>query len=685
MEPTGRPGTKRQAIVDEIHGVDVADPYRWLEATDDEVVAWTSAQDAHARRWLHALPGRAALRRALAPMLAAETRSAPIERGSRWFYSRRRPGQDKSRHYVSDVGGGHERVLVDPAEFSDDGSAMVRAVSPSPDGSYVSFLVSENASDEATLHLRDVATGAAVDRPIGGARYAMPSWLPDESAFYYTKISEDPSIPAPDKPKTATVMRHVIGSSPTFDDRVHGPAGDTSTFMNAEVSHDGRWLTLTLMRDFEATDVSIASLQSDALAFHPLTKTTSEQTYVELVGDRVIAHTNLDAPRFRVLERSATDVDQPWRELVPEGTGTLEGVHVTADALVLQVLDKAYSELEVRDLDGRNPRVLPLRGVGSVHAVVSSQGRDDVFILFSSFAQPPQWLHAVPRTGEVRPFWTQRTPIDIDRIVTEQVWVESRDGTPVSMFVVHRDDAPRDGERPTLLTGYGGFGVSLTPTFSPTAALWVEHGGVYAVPNLRGGGEYGGDWHDAGRRERKQNVFDDFIAASEWLVNAGWSRPKRLAIRGGSNGGLLVGAVMTQRPELYGAVVCEVPLLDMVRYELHGAGPTWSGEYGSVEDPDMFAVLFAYSPYHRVVQGAPYPPLLMNSADSDDRVDPNHARKFVGAMQWATPEAHPVLLRVESNAGHGGADSVKARLEHAVDTLSFLRATVGLPRPGRGH
>ncbi|MEM6294489.1 MAG: prolyl oligopeptidase family serine peptidase [Myxococcota bacterium] len=682
---TERPATARQPIVEPIHGVDVADPYRWLEGTGETVAAWTKAQDAHARGWLQAQPGRAALRSALRPMLEAESRSAPIERGDRWFFSRRRPGEDKSRHYVSEVGGAGERVLVDPAEFSADGSATVRAVYPSPDGSFVSFLVSENASDEATLHLRDVATGQAIDEPIGGARYAVPSWLPDESAFFYTKISEDPSIPAPQKPKTATIMRHVVGSSARFDERIYGPAGDASTFVNAEVSHDGRWLTLTRMRDFSSTDVSIASLKSDALAFHPLTETSTERTYVETVGDRVLAHTNLDAPRFRVLERSATDLEAPWRALIPEGPGTLEAVHITADSLVLQILDKAYSRLEVRDLDGRRARTLPLPGVGSVHAVVSSQGRDDVFILFSSFAQPPQWLHAVPRTGKVRPFWTQRTPIDTDRIVTEQVWVESRDGTPVSMFVVHRDDAPRDGERPTLLTGYGGFGVSLTPTFSPTAALWVAHGGVYAVPNLRGGGEYGEAWHEAGRREHKQNVFDDFIASGEWLIAQGWTRPKRLSIRGGSNGGLLVGAVMTQRPELFGAVVCEVPLLDMVRYELHGAGPTWAGEYGSVADPAMFEVLFAYSPYHRVVQGAPYPPLLMNSADSDDRVDPNHARKFVGAMQWATPDTHPVLLRVESNAGHGGADSVKARLEHAVDTLTFLRATVGQPRPERGR
>ena len=672
---TSRPETRRDAVVDRLHGVDVADPYRWLEGTEAEVQSWTRQQDGFARGWLERVPGRAALRRTLRPLLEVESRWAPVQRGDRWFYSRRRPGEDKARHYVSDVGGANERLLIDPSELGD--ARSVREVRPSPNGTYVTYLVSENASDDATLFVREVATGRDVDRPIKGARYAMPSWLPDESAFYYTGLSTDPDVPAPERPGTASIRRHVLGTAPGFDSRVYGPLGDNQSFLYAEVSSNGRWLVVTRYRAFTHTEVRVADLWEDPAAFTHVNEGIEERAEAIPVGNRLLLHTNRGAPRSRLIARDLTAPDAPWTELVAQGEGTLDGVFVTSDALVLRWLDRAHSRLEARDLDGSNPRPLSLPGMGTVSSVVASPQRPDVFALYSSFADPPQWHHIDAVTGRRSLFWKQRTPLDTEHVEVDQVWVPSRDGTPVSMFVVHRDDTPLDGDRPTLLTGYGGFGVSLTPAFSARAALWVEHGGVYAVPNLRGGGEYGEAWHEAGRGPHKQNVFDDFIASAEWLVAHGWTRPQRLAVLGGSNGGLLVGAVMTQRPELFGAVVCNVPLLDMIRYHHFGAGPTWIGEYGSADDPEQFATLFAYSPYHHVQRGAPYPPLLMNSADSDDRVDPNHARKFVAAMQWATPPQHPVLLRVEAQAGHGGADSVQARIDALTDTLSFLRATVG--------
>ncbi len=671
-----RPSSPRGTVVDRLHGVDVADPYRWLETVErPEAAEWTREQDTFARHWLAALPGRAALRTALRPLLEAESRSAPVRRGGLWFYSRRRPGDDKSRFFVSDVGGQNERVLVDPNTMGQ--AVTVRGVSPSPSGRYVTFLRSSNASDDATLIIRDVQSGEDLDAPIDGARYAAPSWLPDESAFFYTSISTDPKVPPPQRPGTAAILRHAVGTDSRYDARVFGPLGDNQSFLSVDVSPQGRWITVTRFREFTYSEIHVADLRADALSFEHINDGHEERAFAQVDGDRMLLHTNRDAPRFRVLELDLRRPQRSWREVVAQGPGTLDSLHVSADAWVLQWLDKAHSRLEVRDPDGTRPRTLTLPGLGTVSAIVGSPLQNDAFILYSSFADPPQWHHVRPSTGERTLFWKQEVPIDTDRIDVEQVWVESRDGTAVSMFVVHRDDAPLDGDRPTLLTGYGGFGVSLTPVFSPTAALWVEHGGVFAVPNLRGGGEYGEAWHDAGRGANKQNVFDDFIASAQWLVDARWTRPDRLAIRGGSNGGLLVGAAMTQRPELFGAVVCEVPLLDMVRYHLFGAGPTWIGEYGSADDPQQFETLLAYSPYHHVERGAPYPPLLMNSADSDDRVDPNHARKFVAAMQWATPDSHPVLLRVEAQAGHGGADSVKKRVDKAVDTLSFLRATVG--------
>ncbi len=678
LDARGRPRTRRGSDVDRLHGVDVADPYRWLERPDDEGVAgWTAAQHRHARRWLDAVPGRAALRSVLEPSFTAESRSAPVRRGERLFYSRRGRGEDQARHYVSDLDGGHERVLVDPREFSDDGSVTVRNVTPSPRGRYVTYLVSSNAADDATLQIRAVATGRDLDETLVGARYAFPSWTPDEASFYYTGISDDPSVAPPDRPGTASIRRHDIGVDQRFDPVLYGPTGDAQMFLDVELSRDGRWLVLTRQRGFSATDVYVADMRRSSLVFEPVTEGSSARTYVEAVGDVLIAHTNLDAPRHRVMAIDARDPSGPWRELVAEGAGTLKSVHIAGDTMVLHILENAHSRLELRTLKGENPRPLTLPGLGSVGAVVASADQDDAYFSYSSFVDPPQWHRFRPSTAEQTPYWRQRIPIDTERFDVEQVWVTSADGTPVSMFLVKRDDLEPDGRRPTLLTGYGGFGLAMTPAFSATVALWVEHGGVFALPNLRGGGEYGEGWHDAGRGANKQNVFDDFLASAQWLIDEGWTQPARLAIRGGSNGGLLVGAAMTQRPELFGAVVCEVPLLDMVRYHLFGAGPTWIGEYGSADDPDQFQTLFAYSPYHRVVRGAPYPPLLMNSADSDDRVDPNHARKFVAAVQWATPADQPTLLRVEANAGHGGADSVQRRIDAAVDVLSFLRVTVG--------
>lgn len=671
-----RPRTRRGATTDRLHGVDVEDPYRWLEEGTPEVKAWSEQQDAYARGWLHSQDDRARLRAALEPLLRVEVRSAPVHRGARTFFSRRMANEDKARFYVRDSRS-EPRVLIDPTEFSDDGSVTVRAVRPSPQGHFVSYLVASNASDDAVLRVRDVDTGRDLDLEIDGARYAQPAWLPDESAFFYVGISLD--VAPPLRPGTAVVRRHDMGTDPRDDTAIYGPTGDAQMFLHVDVSDDARWLLLTRLRDFSATDVLVADPRDSSPSFVSLTTGGPDRTYVEAVGDRLIAHTNRDAPRFRVMEIDPMNPRAPWRELVGQSDATLESVHAVGDHLVLHYLERAHSRIELRALDGSEPRTLSLPGMGTVGAIVGNRSRDEAYVYFSSFVDPPRWLRIVPSTGETSVHWQQRTPLSTERFEVDQVWVSSRDGTPVSMFVVKRDDTPLDGERPTLLTGYGGFGVSMTPAFSPTAALWVEHGGVFALPNLRGGGEYGEAWHEAGRGANKQNVFDDFIASAQWLIDHGWTQPRRLAIRGGSNGGLLVGAAMTQRPALFGAVVCEVPLLDMVRYHLFGAGPTWIGEYGSADDADQFATLFAYSPYHHIRRGASYPPLLMNSADSDDRVDPNHARKFVAAMQWAVPEHQPALLRIEANAGHGGADSVQRRIDSTVDTLSFLRATVGRP------
>lgn len=672
------PPTRRENVVERIHGARVADPYRWLERIDEpEVAEWTRAQNTHARAWLERQPGREASRQRLLDEVMVEGRTAPVKRGGRMFFARWAAADDRPTYYVADANGANERALVDPNKLGP--SRSIRQVQPSPTGKFVTYLEGANAADHAVLRILDVESGSTLGESIPGARYAWPSWRPDDSGFYYTGLPSDPSIPPPELPGHAAVKLHEVGTASDTDAFVFGPLGDPRRFVQATLSPDGRWLTVTVLRGFGATDVYLRREVAGA-EFTSLAPGRDALYDVTVHRDRLFIHTNDGAPRYRVLTASAdAPTREHWREIVPQQSGTLRSLQILGDRLALTKLERAHSRLEFRDLDGGSAKEVKLPGTGTIHALQGSPESDEAFVSYTAFDQPLEILTLQPSTAEAKHFWSRPRPDDAPEIVTEQVWVPSKDGTPVSMFVVHRADLERDGQRPTVLTGYGGFGIALTPGYSPLTADWVARGGVWAVPNLRGGGEYGEDWHEAGRRHEKQNTFDDFIAAAQWLQAEGYTDADRLAIRGGSNGGLLVGAAMTQRPELFGAVICAVPLLDMVRYTRFGSGPTWIGEYGDPDDPTDFATLFAYSPYHRLHEGADYPALLMLSADSDDRVDPMHARKFIAAARWASGSDAPMLLRVEGNAGHGGADRRRQQVEALVDTVAFLEATVGTP------
>jgi len=674
--PGGRPPTRREHIVDVIHGQRVADPYRWLERVrDPEVVQWTKAQDDHARRDLEALPHRDLLRRRFRELMYFDSLSPPRTFGKRQFFARKHADKEKVVFWVREPNGA-DRVLLDPNELSDDGSISVPGLYPSWNGRFVAYKLSRNNADAATLHVLDLdAKRELVRDRIDGARYAMPSWTPDSRGFYYTGLPTDPSIPPPELPGRAEVRFHRIGTDPRRDEIVHPALHDPTTFIHASVSRDGRYLVLGISRGFDSTDVYFADLRRRGRAWVPLSVGTRFHTSVVVHEGAFYLHTNDDAPRYRVMKVDpARPQRSAWRELVPQGASTLQGIGIVGGLLELDYLHKASSRIELRTLQGVHVRDVALPGIGTSEGLVGDPDRDEAYFRFSSFDTFPQIHRTSIRTGRTELWHEIDVPADTSHFLVEQVVYRSRDGTPITMFVVHRDDVVLDGDNPTILTGYGGFGVSMTPQFSQHVVLWLEHGGVWAVPNLRGGGEYGEEWHEAGKGPRKQNVFDDFVAAAQWLIDHGYTRPARLAIRGGSNGGLLVGAVSTQRPELFGAVVCAVPLLDMVRYHRFGAGPTWTSEYGTAEDPDQFRTLFAYSPYHRIAADVAYPPLLVLSADSDDRVDPMHARKYSAAMQAVTDEDTSVLLRIEHNAGHGGGDNVRQAVEQAVDTYAWLFA-----------
>ena len=666
------PPSRRDDLVEEIHGTPVADPYRWLEdVTSPEVRAWVDAQDAHARERLAALPGRTELERRLGELLDVDAVSPPYRRGEVYFYTRRHRGVQKAIYYYRRGEEGSEQVLLDPNQLSADGSVSVQGVYPSHDGALVAYKLSRNNADAATLYLRDL--GAGEDRPevIEGARYAAPSWTPEGAGFYYVALPTDPAIPPSELPGRAEVRFHRVGT-PVSEDTLVAPAtGDPSRFVGAWASRDGRWLFLRHQHGWNRSDLYVRDLQRGEAEWRALVVGRPANYSLVAWRGRFYVHTDEGAPRGRVL---VADADAPererWQELVPETDATLEGIQVVGERLVLHYLQDAHTRVAVHDLGGAHLHDLPLPGLGSAGGLVGDPADDRAYFTFSSFTQPSLTYETSMASGETRVWQRIELPVDAERFLVEQLWYSSRDGTRVPMFVVRRRDAPPDPRTPALLTGYGGFAVSMTPAFSARAVAWVERGGLYAVPNLRGGGEFGEEWHRAGARERKQNVFDDFIAAAEALIERGYTDSDHLAILGGSNGGLLVGATITQRPGLARAAACAVPLLDMVRYPKFGAGKTWIPEYGDPDDPQDFSVLFAYSPYHRVEPGTRYPALLMLSADSDDRVDPMHARKFTAAIQRASDA--PTLLRVERGAGHGGADLLRQTIAREADTLAFL-------------
>jgi len=659
----------------------VPDPYRWLEdARDPRVQRWMNRQDRFTRRALAALPGRAAFAERFRELFYYDAVSAPRRRGDRLFYSRRHHDREKTIAYWRPSGDdGEERVLFDPNEWSEDGSTSLGVWVPSHDGRYVAYAVRENAADEATLYVRDVDSGEDLAADvIPGAKYAEPSWTPSASGFYYTWLPTDPAIPAADRPGYAEVRFHALGSDPAADPIVHPATGSAETFIGPSLSRDGRYLLITIMHGWRSTDVYFRDLAEGGDSFWPLIADRDANYWATAWNGRFYILTDEGAPRYRVFR---ADVANPrrsaWKEIVPESDATIESMRIVGGRLVLTYLRDAASALEIRTLGGVHVRDIELPGLGTTDGIVGTEEEDEAYFTYSSFSEPPRVYATSIHDGGAHEWARVETAADTSDIEVEQVWYRSKDGTRVSMFLIHRRGLERDGDNPTVLYGYGGFNVKLTPAFAPALPAWLERGGLYAIPNLRGGGEYGEAWHRAGMLLDKQNVFDDFIAAAEHLIEQGYTCPERLAIRGGSNGGLLVGAAMTQRPDLFRAVVCAVPLLDMVRYHLFGSGRTWVPEYGSADDPGQFAAIHAYSPYHRVDPNRRYPALLMLSADSDDRVDPMHARKFTAAVQHAA--GGPALLRVERHAGHGGADLIAQEIESAADTYAFLCDRLGVP------
>jgi prolyl oligopeptidase len=644
------------------------------------VRAWTDAQGRHTREILDAVPVRERIRARLATLFTIGAVSPPSVHRGRYFHLRRTGDQQQPVLLVRDGARGADRVLLDPAALSPDAATALDWWYPSPDGSLLAYGVSEGGSEKSVLRVREVASGRDREDVMPWTRAASVAWRPDASGFYYTRYPEPGSVPSGHENYHRRVFFHALGADARHDPRVF-PAGDErppEDWPGVSLSPDGRWLAVQVSRGWTRTDVYLQDLAAGA-GF--VTVAEGEDALVGVIArdDRLYLHTNLDAPRFRLLAADPADPDRAaWKELIPEGPDVLEAVAVVGDVIVASWLKDASSRLTLHDRNGRRLRDIALPEIGTVAGLSGEWDGEEAFFSFSSYTSPPAVYRIALPGGEAEEWARTDADVDTRRFRTRLVRFASRDGTPVSMFVVDRADRPADGEGPAVLTGYGGFNVSLTPAFGRSLLLLLEAGGLWAVPHLRGGGEYGEQWHRAGMLGRKQSSFDDFLAAAEWLVREGHASPNRLAILGGSNGGLLVGAALTQRPRLFRAAVAQVPLMDMLRYHEFRIARLWIPEYGDPGDPEAFAWLHAYSPYHRVEDGIAYPAVLLTTGESDSRVDPMHARKMAARLQAATTSGRPVLLRVDARAGHGQGKPLAKTVEEWTDVWTFLFAELGM-------
>ncbi len=681
------PAAERLELVEDIAGTTVADPYRWLEdPADPRTVAWGAAQDALASAYLDALPGREHLRGRITDLLKAGVVGPPAWRGDRAFFVRRGAEQEHAVVVVREADGS-ERVLLDPMAIDPSGMTTLDSWQPDKEGRQLAYQLSTGGDEESALRVMLVDTGDIIDGPIDRIRYSPVGWLVGGEAFYYVRRLPPEDVPADETQYHRRLWLHRVGTPASDDVLIFGDGQDKTAFFGGGVSTDGRWLTVSATEGTAPrNDLWIADLHAtgpEAPALVPVQVGVDAQTGLHVGRDgRLYLHTNRDAPRGRLCVASPEDPSyEKWIDLVPEDPeAVLEDFAILepTGTLLVSRTRHAVSELADHDLaTGRLRTQVELPGLGSIGGISERpEGGTEAWLGYTDHVTAPLVLRYDAVEGSVSVWATPPGTVETPEVHARQDVYTSRDGTQVRLFILSGEKSP-SGSRPTILYGYGGFGIPMTPGFSATALAWVEAGGVYAVACLRGGAEEGDDWHRAGMRERKQNVFDDFHAAAEHLIADGWTTPEQLGISGGSNGGLLVGAAVTQRPDLFAAVVCSAPLLDMVRYELHGLGRLWSTEYGSAADASELAALHAYSPYHNVSDGVDYPSVLFTVFDSDTRVDPLHARKMCAALQHATSGDRPILYRREADVGHG-ARSVTRSVGLSVDTMSYLAARTGL-------
>jgi prolyl oligopeptidase len=662
--------------VDTYHGRAIPDPYRWLEDPDaPDVRAWIDAQNEVTFGLLNGIASRDQIRARLTELWNYERFGVPFKEGGRYFYSRNDGLQNQSVLYVADSLADEPRVLLDPNAFSADGTIALSGYAVSDDGRYIAYGVSSGGSDWQTWRVRDIATGQDLSDLVEWVKFSSAAWAKDGSGFYYTRYDEPTGNELTSVNQFPKLHFHRIGDDQSKDVLVYNRDDQPEWGFGAGVSEDGRYLGINVWwgtnqeNNFFYKDLA----DPDAQVVELLTGFTGSYDFVGNDGSVFYFTTNFDAPRGRLI---AIDVTRPepesWVEIIPEAAETLRGVSYVGGHFLAQYLKDARTQVRVHDTSGRFVREVELPGIGTAGGFGGKSSEPETFFAFTSFTNPGAIYRYDVTTGAAEVFRKPSVKAELGDYETKQIFYTSKDGTRVPMFITHKRGIKLDGNNPTLLYAYGGFNIPITPSFSVANLVWLEMGGVYAVANIRGGGEYGKAWHEAGIKLKKQNVFDDFIAAAEYLIDARYTTPAKLAIRGGSNGGLLVGACMTQRPDLFGAVIPQVGVLDMLRFESFTIGWAWTSDFGSVKNPDEFEALLAYSPYHNLKPGTAYPATLITTGDHDDRVVPAHSFKYAAALQAAQGGDAPVMIRIETRGGHGAGKPTSMVIEEAADIMGFL-------------
>lgn len=676
------PESRKVDIVDELHGTKVEDPYRWLEDDNaEDTKAWVAAQNKVTEEFLSGVPQRGEIRKRLADLWNFERTGAPREYGGNWFFTHNTGLQNQSVLKVADSMDGTGRVLLDPNTLSEDGTVALSNFRPSEDGKLLAYSISRGGSDWQEILVRDVATGKETGDHLKWVKFSGISWAKDGSGFYYSRYDAPaPGAALTQKNEFQKLCFHKLGTPQSEDKLIYERKDHAKWGLGGGLTEDGKFLMIHVS---EGTDpknrVFYQDLSNpDSKVVELLDKADASYDFVGNDGNVFFFKTDLEAPRYRLI---AIDVTKPerdaWKEIIPQGKDLLQGVGMVGDQLFCEYLQDAKSFVSAHDFTGKKIRDVELPGIGSSGGFGGRRDDKETFYSFTSYTDPGAIYRYNIETGESKLWNRPKVEFDGSKYETKQVFVTSKDGTKVPVFITHKKGISLDGSNRTLLTGYGGFSISITPGFSVGRAVWLERGGILAVANLRGGGEYGSEWHLAGTRLRKQNVFDDFIAAGEWLVKEKYTSSKNLAIQGGSNGGLLVGACITQRPDLFGAGLPAVGVMDMLRFHKFTIGWAWEKDYGSAENPEEFKALLKYSPYHVLKPGTRYPATMVTTADHDDRVVPAHSFKFAARLQECqAKDGPPVLIRIDTSAGHGAGTALSKMIDKTADEWSFLESVL---------